>query len=83
MRGTKATDRGDAQGQLVQSQEMLSEMVLSVSPSLPCLSREQEIISRGRCVGERLKRDKDTALKLHGKSRGTECISQRQYLFPV
>lgn len=80
MKGTKAT-WGDAQGQLAQSQEMLSEMVLPVSPRPHCLSREQEIISRGECVGECLTRDKDIALKLQGKLRGLDSISLRGSIF--
>ena len=81
MRGTKATGRGDAQGQLAQSQEMLPETVLPVSPCPPCLSREQEIISRGRCVGEWLTRDKDSALKRQCKSRGTDSLFLRGSIF--
>jgi len=83
MRGTKSTGRGDAREQLVQSQEMLSEMVLPISPCPHYLSREQEITSRVTCVREWLTRDKDTALELQCNSRGPDCISQRQHLFPV
>lgn len=82
MRGTKATGRGDAQGQLVQSQEMLSEMVLPASPCPHCLSREQEIINRGRCVREWLTRDKATALKLQANQEGQTLYFSEAASFP-
>lgn len=81
MRGTDATGRGDAQGQLARGQEMLSGMVLPVSPRLPGLSREQEIISRERCVGVWLARDKDTALKLECKASGPDSVFLRGSIF--